>query len=243
MGKTSLDAVKGTRQHFKQKKQFKLEKAKHKLQKSEYRLFKAQSYKPKIFENKNDLKAAKEQYKAKIVKGSKSRIRKGMNLRRKQAYKQSKCELRFERKQLKTEKKFKVKELHIQRKIRKNASPGLLVFKPAKYSAGRMKASAWQKAVNEDQDNDVLHAIDSAKRRVAEPVKDKVSKPQRLQRQQKKRDRLSDEKAKSNKKLNKQENKLNDRHDSYKKRKKSVNRITKTRKKLLLTASKTFFNS
>lgn len=241
VGKTSLDAVKGTRQHFKQKKQFKLEKAKHKLQKSEYRLFKAQSYKPKIFENKNDLKAAKEQYKAKIVKGSKSRIRKGMNLRRKQAYKQSKRELRFERKQLKTEKKFKVKELHIQRKIRKNASPGLLVFKPAKYSAGRMKASAWQKAVNEDQDNDVLHAIDSAKRRVAEPVKDKVSKPQRLQRQQKKRDRLSDEKAKSNKKLNKQENKLNDRHDSYKKRKKKRKPDNKNKKKTVADGFKNIF--
>ena len=239
--KTSLDAVKGTRQHFKQKKQFKLEKAKHKLQKSEYRLFKAQSYKPKIFENKNDLKAAKEQYKAKIVKGSKSRIRKGMNLRRKQAYKQSKRELRFERKQLKTEKKFKVKELHIQRKIRKNASPGLLVFKPAKYSSGRMKASAWQKAVNEDQDNDVLHAIDSAKRRVAEPVKDKVSKPQRLQRQQKKRDRLSDEKAKSNKKLNKQENKLNDRHDSYKKRKKKRKPDNKNKKKTVADGFKNIF--
>lgn len=55
---------------------------------------------------------------------------------------------------------------------------------------------------------------------IAEPVKNQVSKPQRLQRQQKKRDRLSDDKAKSSKKLNRQENKLNDRHDSYKKRKK-----------------------
>ena len=33
-----------------------------------------------------------------------------------------------------------------------------------------MKASAWQKAVNEDQDNDFVHAIDSAKRRIVEPA-------------------------------------------------------------------------
>lgn len=109
-----------------------------------------------------------------------------MNKRRSQAFKQSKRELKFERKQLKTDKKFRVKELRNQRKISKNSSSGLLALKPAAYTAGRMKASAWQKAVNEDQDNDFLHAVDSAKRRVVEPVAQKVSKPQRLHRQEKK---------------------------------------------------------
>ena len=83
-----------------------------------------------------------------------------------------------------------------------------------------MKTSAWQKAVNEDQNNDMLHAVDSAKRRVSEPIKDKVSKPQRLHRQEKKRDGLSDKKLRSEKKLNKQENRLKYKHDSYKKCKK-----------------------
>ncbi len=83
-----------------------------------------------------------------------------------------------------------------------------------------MKASAWQKAVNEDQDNDFVHAIDSAKRRVAGPVKDKVSKSQRLQKQQKQRDHLNDSKTKSNNRLKKQDSRLNDKHDNYKKRKK-----------------------
>lgn len=106
----------------------------------------------------------------------------------------------------------------------------MLALKPASYSVKRMKASAWQKAVNEDQDNDVLHAIDSAKRRIAEPVKDKISKPQRLQREEKKRDRLSDEKSKSNKKLNRQENKLNENHDKYKQRKKRKPKNKKTKK-------------
>ena len=112
---------------------------------------------------KADLKKAKSEYKARIVKDKGNKFRKAMNKRRLQAYKQTKRELNFERKQLKTEWKYRVKELKNQKKIKKLSNPGLLVLKPAKYTAGRMKASAWQKAVNEDQDNDFVHAIDSAK--------------------------------------------------------------------------------
>lgn len=220
VGRTAVDAVKGTHSHFKQKKQAKLEKAKYSLQKAEYRLFKVDSYKPKLKASKADIKSAKALYKSKIVKSKKNPYRRAMNKRRKQAFLQSKRELRFEQKQLKTDKRFKKKELANQRKIKRNASAGLLVLKPVSYSAERMRASVWQKAVNEDQDNDFLHAADSAKRRVADPIKDKTKQNNRLHRQENKRDRLSDEKAKSNKKLNKQENKLNDRHDKYKQRKK-----------------------
>ena len=220
MGKTAVDAVKGTHQHFKQKKQHKIENAKFKLKKADHAVFRAKTYQPKLKENKADLKSAKDEYKSKIVKSKDNHLRKAMNKRRSQAFKQSERELKFERKQLVTEKKFKVKELKNQRKIAKANNPGLLILKPATYTAGRMKASAWQKAVNEDQDNDMLHAVDSAKRRVAEPIKDKVSKPQRLHRQEKKRDGLSDKKLRSEKKLNKQENRLKNKHDSYKKRKK-----------------------
>lgn len=220
MGKTAVDAFKGTHQHFKQKKQHKIENAKFKLKKADHAVFKVKTYQPKLKANKADLKSAKAEYKSKIVKTKGNHLRKAMNKRRLQAFKQSERELKFERKQIVTEKKFKVKELKNQRKIAKASDPGLLILKPATYTAGRMKASAWQKAVNEDQDNDMLHAVDSAKRRVAEPIKDKVSKPQRLHRQEKKRDSLSDKKLRSEKKLNKQENRLKSKHDSYKKRKK-----------------------
>ena len=81
-----------------------------------------------------------------------------------------------------------------------------------------------------DRDNDVLHAIDSAKRRVVEPAAQKVSKPQRLQKKEKQRDRLNDKKSKSNKKLNRQENKLNENHDKYKQRKKRKPQNKKTKK-------------
>lgn len=169
VGRTAVDAVKGTRQHLKQKKQHKLEKTKYKLKKVDYAVFKAETYSPKLKASKADVKSAKKSYKSKIVKRRKNPYRKAMNLRRKKAYKQTKRELKFNQKQLKTDKKFRKKELRNQRKIKRNSSAGLLVLKPAKYTAKRMKASAWQKAVNEDQDNDFLHAIDSAKRRVAGP--------------------------------------------------------------------------
>ena len=220
MGRTAVDAVKGTHNHLKTKKQYKLEKAKLQLQKADNKLFKVKSYRPKLCANAADLRNAKAQYKAKVVKSKGNKYRRAMNKRRLQAYKQSKRELKFERKQLKTEDKFRAKEFKDQTKIAKASKPGLLALKPAAYTAGRMKASAWQKAINEDQDNDFLHAVDSAKRRVAEPVAQKVSKPQRLQREEKKRDRLSDKKSKSNKKLNRQENRLNEKHDNFKKRKK-----------------------
>lgn len=233
MSRTAVDAVKGTHNHLKQKKQHKLEKAKFKLKDADNKLFKAKSYKPKLAANKADLKKAKAEYNAKKKPAHGNKLLRAMNKRRLQAYKQSKRELRFECKQLKAEQKFRVRELRNQRKISKNSSPGLLVLKPATYTAGRMKASAWQKAINEDQDNDFVHAVDSAKRRVVEPAVQKVSKPQRLQRQEKKRDSLSDKKLKSEKKLNQQESRLKDKHDSYKKRKKKPKPKNKQTKKSL----------
>ena len=220
VGRAAVDAVKGTHQHLKTKKQYKLEKAKFQLKKADNKLYKAKTGKPKLKANKADLKRAKAEYKAKKKPAHGNKLRKAMNKRRLQAYKQTKRELKFERKQLKTENKFRVKEYRNQKKIKKLSKPGLLILKPAKYTAGRMRASAWQKAVNEDQDNDFLHAIDSAKRRVAEPVAQKVSKPQRLQKQEKKRDSLSDKKSKSDKRLNKQDTKLKEKHDKYKQKKK-----------------------
>ena len=185
MGRSAVDAVKGTRNHLKAKKPYKLEKAKLKVKKADNKLYQAKTGKPKLHANKADLKKAKAEYKAK-KKGAKNK-----KLERKE-YKQTKRELKFERKQLKTENKFRTKTLKNQRKIAKLSKPGLLVLKPASYTAGRMKASAWQKAVNEDTDNDVLHALDSAKRRVVEPAKQKISKPQRLQKHEKKRESLND---------------------------------------------------
>ena len=220
MGRTAVDAVKGMHHHLKTKKQYKLERAKFQLKRADNRLYKAKTGKPKMAATKTALKQAKAEYKAKVKPAHGNKLRKAMNKRRLQAYQQTKRELKFERKQLRTENKFRTKELRNQRKITKLSSPGLLAFKPATYTAGRMKASAWQKAVNEDQDNDFLHAIDSAKRRVVEPTAQKVSKPQRLQKKEKQRDRLNDKKSKSNNRLSRQESKLKDKHDSYKKRKK-----------------------
>ncbi len=221
----SADAVKGTHNHFKSKKQYKLEKAKFKLKKAEYSVFKNDTFKPKIQNNKADLKSSKaefKQHKRNFRNSSQSNIQRAFLIRRKQDFKQSKREIKFDSKKLKSEKKFKRKELKNQRKIKRNSKTGFLILKPASYTANRMKASAWQKAVNEDSDNDMLHALDSAKRRIVEPVAQKTSKPERLQRQQKKRDSLSDKEKNKKKRLNKQENKLKTKNKQPpKKRKKS----------------------
>ena len=217
MGQTAVDAVKGTRNHFRQKKQFQLENAKFRLKKADNKLYKAK-IKPKLAKNKSDLRRAKQKYSLKR-KLPTTKFRRLKNIRLKQEFQQTKRELKFERKQIKTEQKFRKKELSVQKKIARNSKPTLLLLKPAKYTAGRMKASAWQKAVNEEQDNDFVHAIDSTKRRIAEPIVQKVSKPERLQREQKQRDIQHDKKLKSDKRLKKQDSRLKDRHDSYKQRK------------------------
>lgn len=218
------DIFKGTRQHFKQKKQYKFEKAKFKLKKAEYAVFKHDTFKPKIKTKKTDFRIANSKFKElkqAYQSGSKSNIQKALKIRRTQKFQQTKSESNFERKKLTVEKKFKSKELKNQHKIAKNSKTGLLALKPASYTADRMKASAWQKAVNEDSDNDMVHVMDSAKRRIIEPAVQKVSKPQRLQRERKKRESNADKEKKSNKKLNRQENRLKEKHSkSPKKRKK-----------------------
>jgi len=51
IGQTAFDAVRGTRNHFKSKKKYKLEKAKFKLKKAEYSVFKNDTFKPKFHKN------------------------------------------------------------------------------------------------------------------------------------------------------------------------------------------------
>lgn len=229
MGRTAVDAVKGTRNHFKQKKQFQLEKAKYRLKKADNKLYKAK-IKPKLADNKANLRKAKQKYSLKRRLPT-TKYRRLKNMRLRQELRQSKRELKFERKQIKTEQKFRKKELSVQKKIAKDSKPTLLILKPVSYSASKMKASAWQKAVNEDQDNDFVHAIDSAKRRIVEPAVQKVSKPERLQREQKKRDSQHDKKLRSDERLKKQDSRLKDKHDSYKQRRRKPNQQNKQAKR------------
>ena len=64
VGRTAVDAVKGTHNHLKTKKQYKLEKAKLQLKKADNKLYKAKTQKPKMAATKADLKKAKAEYKA-----------------------------------------------------------------------------------------------------------------------------------------------------------------------------------
>ena len=60
-----------------------------------------------------------------------SNLDKAMLLRRKQAYKQDKRELNFEKKQLNNEKKYHSKELKNQKKIASQTKTSPLILKPA----------------------------------------------------------------------------------------------------------------
>lgn len=64
----------------------------------------------------------------------------------------------------------------------------------------------------------LFKAIEEQRQRIAAAVQ-KVSKPERLQREQKKRDSVHDKKLKSDDRLKKQENRLKNKHDSCKQRK------------------------
>lgn len=220
------DAVKGTKRHFKLKKQYRLEKAKYRLKKADYQLFQVEKYQPekrkavkRLRKNKADFKEQKAQYQS----SEKSNLNKAHLLRRKQMYQQEKRELKFRKKELSSEKKHRRKSFAIQKKIKKDANPGFLLTKPVKYTGNRMKASAWQKTVNADSENDVLQALDSAKRRVITPAVQKASKPQRLQRERKKRDRISEKEQKSRDKLQRQDHRLKEKHNRPQKKKKIQN--------------------
>ena len=223
MGRTSVDAVKGTRQHFKLKQQHKLEKAKFKLKKAEFSVYHHDNFKPKLRKVKADFRLKKRKFQQRKRAYRQSQYHSGINRekfrRRKQEFQQTKREYQFELKKLKTTHKFRKKELNIQKNISRNSNPGLLALKPVKYSAKRMTASAWQKALNEDSDNDFMRAADSAKRRIIEPTVQKVSRPERLQRSQKSRDKTADKKLKTQQKLHHQENKLKSHHNDFKHKK------------------------
>lgn len=224
--KIGADAVKGTHKHYKLKKQYRLEKAKYRLKKAENDIFKAENFKPnkrkilrKLIDNKEEFQLNKSKFK----NSDKTNLDRAFYIRRKQKFKQNKRELNQELNKLKSEKKFRNLTLTNQKKIAKNSNPGLLITKPVEYTGNRLKASAWQKAVNEDQDNDVLHAIDSTKRRVITPAIQKASKPQRLQRERKKRDRISEKEQKSRDKLQRQDHRLKEKHNRPQNKKKIQN--------------------
>ena len=214
VGKIAVDGIKGTRSHFRQKRQYKIERAKFKLRKAELKDFQKNTFKPKIKKNKADFKKKKADFKARkqsYQKGTKSKISKAMFKKRKQEFRHAKREFRNAQKQLRTDKKFKKQDTKNQKKIARHSRSGLLVLKPVGYTAGRLKASAWQRAVNEDSDNDMLHAIDSVKRRVAEPTARHFSAQNKLSREQKKRDQIADKSGKSHNRLTQQEQKLKEK--------------------------------
>ena len=193
------DAVHGTRSHFKQKKQFKLEKTRYCLQKAEYKLFKGEQYRPKLAKSRKALKAEKRKFRER--KKSFQRFKKIQSYdsfnaavaaqrfqRRKKQYKTDAKRIKTVSRKLKREKKFQKEALRKQWRIADLSRPAPLVLKPANYTGKRLAASGWQKAVQADENNDFLSAVEAVKRHGVEKAVEKIQ-PHRLKEQnQKKKD-------------------------------------------------------
>lgn len=235
LGTTSVDAVKGTFNHFKVKKQFKVEKARYRLKKAEYKLFKLQDYhqlsdiqnktcskKWKYREIKNNFKAFDRQ--RRVVTSEDRFNRNVRKFRYKKRSKQLKTEIKQNKnkiKQLKSEKKFRKKELKNQWRIADLYRPAPIALKPVSYTSKQMAASKWQKAVYEDESNDFMKVTDEIKRHGVDKAVQKMSYHNLKEKNHKKKQKLDASNKKKKHKLKKQEYKLKDKQSdlhNYKKR-------------------------
>ena len=225
------DAVHGTRRHFKQKKQFKLEKARYRLQKAEYKLFKGEQYRPKLAKNRKELKAERRKFRER--KKSFKRFRKIQSAdpftakvavrrfqRRKKQYKTDAKKIRTTSRKLKKEKKFQKKTLRKQWRIADLSRPAPLLLKPANYTGKRLAASGWQKAVRADENNDFLSAVEAVKRHGVDKALEKMQPYRLKERNQKKKEKLKKKQSDTRQRLQKREDKLKSKGEQVKRRKK-----------------------
>nr|WP_302975366.1 hypothetical protein [uncultured Ruminococcus sp.] len=225
------DAVHGTRRHFKQKKQFKLEKARYRLQKAEYKLFKGEQYRPKLAKNRKELKAERRKFRER--KKSFKRFRKIQSAdpftakvavrrfqRRKKQYKTDAKKIRTTSRKLKKEKKFQKKTLRKQWRIADLSRPAPLLLKPANYTGKRLAASGWQKAVRADENNDFLSAVEAVKRHGVDKALEKMQPYRLKERNQKKKEKLEKKRSDTRQRLQKREDKLKNKSEQLKRRKK-----------------------
>lgn len=235
VAETAVDSVKGTYNHFKQKKQFKLEKARYRLKKAEYRIFKAEQLKDKLKSlnkqkksNKFKLKKIKHNFKSfdkskKVVTRQDKFSRNVRKLKYKKRSKQLKTAIKQDKNkisQIKSDKKFRKKELKKQWRIADLSRPAPLVFKPVSYTTKKMTASKWQKTINEDDSNDFLKVADEVKRHGVDKAVQEMNPHKLKEKNQQKKKKLEEKNGKKQQKLKKQEYRLKDKqsdlHD-YKK--------------------------
>lgn len=225
------DAVHGTRRHFKQKKQFKLEKARYRLQKAEYKLFKGEQYRPKLAKNRKELKAERRKFrerKKSFKHFKKIQVSDSFTVavaahrfqRRKKQYKTDAKKIRTTSRKLKKEKKFQKKTLRKQWRIADLSRPAPLLLKPANYTGKRLAASGWQKAVRADENNDFLSAVEAVKRHGVDKALEKMQPYRLKERNQKKKEKLEKKRSDTRQRLQKREDKLKNKSEQLKRRKK-----------------------
>lgn len=225
------DAVHGTRSHFKQKKQFRLEKTRYRLQKAEYKLFKGEQYQPKLAKSRKKLKEKKQifgerkksfkRFKKKQLSDPFSKNVAVLRFqRRKKQYQIESKTIRTASQKQKKEKQFQAKALKKQRRIADLSRPAPLVLKPANYTGKRLAASGWQKAVHADENNDFLSAVETIKRHGVEKAVEKIQPHHLKERNQKKKEKLKKKQSDNRQRLQKREDKLKSKGEQVKRRKK-----------------------
>lgn len=216
---TALDALKGTKRHFKARRRTGLDKARYKFKKAEYSVF-VEKNRHQMTENRNTRAAAKRKYrKYRRDLGTQGGVTaRVMVWNRKREYRQIRRETDFADREAKTEGRYQRREYRNLRRIQRAEEPGLLVLRPVGYSARKIKESVWQKTVSADESNDVMRAVDSAKRYLAEPAERKISKPERLKRAQKRSASIQKHKLGAETRLAKQESRLQTSHDAYRRK-------------------------
>lgn len=220
VARSALDAGRGVYQHFRMRSQYKGEIEQYKLRKQERKELREKytALKADRKADKQELSRNKKQYKQE--KGQERRQAKAEGRKytptqneiafqkkyqdQKQKYRYTKGMTQVKKKEL----KIKTQQKRTQNHIRRLSAPNPLVLQPIAYYGKQMRASAWQKAVSEDENNDFMQVVDFGKEHIVDKVIQKNTPYHRLKKQEIRRDRLFDKNAKKQAKLQLKENKL-----------------------------------
>ena len=251
VAKSAFDAGRGIHQHFRMKSQYKNEISSYKLKTQERKGLqkKYSALKSDRKADKQELTRTRRQYKqqekqdrkqakkngSKYTPGKKTLAFKANYQNQKQKYRYAKGMTQIK----KTELKIKTQQKHAQNRIRRLSAPSPLILKPAAYYGRQLRASAWQKAVSEDENNDFMQVVKFGKEHITDKVIQKNTPYHRLRKQEISRDKLIDKHAKQQSKLQLKENKLHNTRNAA--RKKTKRKIKRSKKSTVTQHVKNFF--
>ena len=250
VAKSALDAGRGVYQHFRMRSQYKGEIEQYKLRKQErkelrekYTALKAdrKADKQELFRTKKQYKQEKGQERRQAKADGRKYTPTQNEIAFQKKYQDQKQKYRYTKGMTQVKKKelrIKTQQKRTQNRIRRLSAPNPLVLQPIAYYGKQMRASAWQKAVSEDETNDFMQVVSFGKEHVVDKVIQKNTPYHRLKKQEIRRDRLFDKNAKKQAKLQLKENKLQNSRTAA--RSKSKQKFKKQKGKTIAQRAKDF---